>query len=133
MITNLVSVWLKIAVWQRSLAVLPNTPRLGIHALLPAVFIGFLFNTVLAARLGEVAARVIHRGARSTGADLGAAAIAGTLLAEQLVLGLALVILGAALAVTIVDLPGWAVTSLLVLGALTRAPRSPDTSPPART
>lgn len=119
-IANLVSVWLKTAVWQRSLAVLPNTPRLGVRALLPAVFIGFLFNTVLVARLGEVARGVVvHRKARSQGAELGAAAIAGTLVAEQLVLGLALVILGAALAVTIVDLPGWAVTSLIVLGALT--------------
>jgi uncharacterized membrane protein YbhN (UPF0104 family)/membrane-associated phospholipid phosphatase len=119
-IANLVSVWLKTAVWQRSLAVLPGTPRLGVRALLPAVFIGFLFNTVLAARLGEVARGVVlHRRARAEGAELGAAAIAGTLLAEQLVLGLALVILGAGLAVTIVDLPGWAVTSLIALGALT--------------
>jgi uncharacterized membrane protein YbhN (UPF0104 family) len=119
-IANLVSVWLKTAVWQRSLAVLPGTPRLGVRALLPAVFIGFLFNTVLAARLGEVARGVVlHRRARAEGAELGAAAIAGTLLAEQLVLGLALVILGAALALTIVDLPGWAISSLIALGALT--------------
>jgi uncharacterized membrane protein YbhN (UPF0104 family) len=117
-LANLASVWLKTAVWQRALGALPGAPKLGYRALLPAVFIGFLFNTVLAARLGEVArGLVLHRRARAEGTDIGAAAIAGTLVAEQLVLGISLALLGALLTVTIVDLPGWAATSLVGLGA----------------
>ena len=46
-------------------------------------------------------------------------AVAGTLVAEQIVLGAALVLIGAGLALTIVDLPGWADSTLMVLGALT--------------
>jgi hypothetical protein len=90
------------------------------HHLLPSVFIGFLFNTVLVARLGEVArVAVLRRKFRANGTDVGAAAIAGTLVAEQIILGAALVLIGAALALTIVTLPGWAISTLIVLGALT--------------
>jgi uncharacterized membrane protein YbhN (UPF0104 family) len=83
------------------------------------VFIGFLGNTVLAARLGEVArVAVVTRRLRAAGTPVPAAAIAGTLVAEQIALGAALVILGAGLTLTVVDLPTWALTSMLVLGAL---------------
>ena len=64
---------------------------------------------MLVARLGEVARVAVltpphppHRIAAAV------TAIAGTLVAEQIVLGAALVLLGAGLAVTIVDLPAWA-------------------------
>jgi uncharacterized membrane protein YbhN (UPF0104 family) len=117
---NLVSIWLKAAVWRRTLAALPDAPRLSTGDLLPSVFIGFLFNTVLVARLGEVArVAVVTRRIRRSGSDLPVTAIAGTLVAEQIVLGAALVLIGAGLAFTIVDLPAWADTTLLALGALT--------------
>jgi uncharacterized membrane protein YbhN (UPF0104 family) len=120
MAANLVSVWLKAAVWRRTLTPLEGAPRLSTRDLLPSVFIGFLFNTVLVARLGEVArVAVATRRVRRAGSDLPVTAIAGTLVAEQIVLGAALVLIGAGLAFTIVDLPAWADTTLLALGALT--------------
>ena len=110
---NLISIWLKAAVWRRTLTALPDAPRLSTGDLLPSVFIGFLFNTVLVARLGEVArVAVVTRRIRRSGSDLPVTAIAGTLVAEQMVLGAALVLIGAGLAFTIVDLPTWADTDL---------------------
>jgi uncharacterized membrane protein YbhN (UPF0104 family) len=120
LLANLVSVWLKAAVWGRAVQAVPGAPRLRIRDLLPSVFIGFLFNTVLVARLGEVAKVVVlRRHLRRRGTDLSVPAIAGTLVAEQALLAVALVALGTLLAVTIVDLPAWAVTALAGLGALT--------------
>jgi uncharacterized membrane protein YbhN (UPF0104 family) len=119
MLANLVSVWLKAAVWGRAVNAVPGAPRTSTRQLLPSVFIGFLFNTVLVARLGEVARiAVLRRQMKLRGAEVGTAAIAGTLVAEQIVLGAALVLIGAALALTIVDMPAWALSSLAVLGAL---------------
>jgi uncharacterized membrane protein YbhN (UPF0104 family) len=75
---------------------------------------------VLVARLGEVArVAVATRRVRRSGSDLPVTAIAGTLVAEQIVRGAALVLIGAGLAFTTVDLPAWADTTLLALGALT--------------
>ena len=120
MAANLVSVWLKAAVWRRTLDAVDDAPRLTTRDLLPSVFIGFLFNTVLVARLGElVRVAVLTRRIRRTGSQLPVTAVAGTLVAEQIVLGAALVLIGAGLALTIVDLPGWADSTLMVLGALT--------------
>jgi uncharacterized membrane protein YbhN (UPF0104 family) len=119
LVANLVSVWLKAAVWRQAVAAVPGAPPVTTRMLLPSVFIGFLLNTVLIARLGEVArVLVLRRRMRADGADVGAAAIAGTLVAEQIALGLALVVIGGALAVTVVDVPGWAVAALAALAAL---------------
>jgi|SoiMethySBSTD1v2_1073268.scaffolds.fasta_scaffold194904_2 uncharacterized membrane protein YbhN (UPF0104 family) len=119
LIANFGSVALKTAVWKRAVEALPGSPRPGYRGLLPAVFIGFLGNTVLAARLGEVArVAVVSRRLRASGSPVPAAALAGTLVAEQLALGAALLILGAGLTVTVVDLPGWALTSMIALAAV---------------
>src|SRR3954451_12369509 len=119
LLANFGSVALKTAVWKRAVDALPGAPRPGYRGLLPAVFIGFLGNTVLAARLGEVGRiAVVSRRLRAAGTPVPAAALAGTLVAEQIALGAALVILGAVLALTVVDLPAWATTTMLVLGAL---------------
>ena len=119
LVANLASVWLKAAVWRRALHAVPEAPRLTTRDLLPSVFIGFLFNTVLVARLGEVAKVVVlRRRIRRDGSDLTVPAIAGTLVAEQLLLAGALVALGALLALTIVDLPAWAVTTLAGVAAV---------------
>jgi uncharacterized membrane protein YbhN (UPF0104 family) len=120
LLANLLSVWLKAAVWGRTLRAVPGAPDLRTRDLLPSVFIGFLFNTVLVARLGEVAKVVVlRRHLRRRGSELSVPAIAGTLVAEQVLLAGALLALGALLAVTIVDLPAWAATTLAALGALT--------------
>ncbi|MDX6225339.1 MAG: hypothetical protein QOE64_1715, partial [Frankiales bacterium] len=119
LVANFGSVALKTAVWKRAVDALPGSPRPGYRGLLPAVFIGFLGNTVLAARLGEVArVAVVSRRLRAAGTPVPAAALAGTLVAEQLALGAALLILGIGLTVTVVDLPAWALTSLVALGAV---------------
>jgi uncharacterized membrane protein YbhN (UPF0104 family) len=119
LLANLLSVWLKAAVWRRTLQVVPGAPALRTRDLVPSVFIGLLFNTVLVARLGEVAkVIVLRRRMRRHGSELTTPAIAGTLVAEQLLLAVALVALGALLAFTIVDLPAWAVTTLAGAGAV---------------
>jgi uncharacterized membrane protein YbhN (UPF0104 family) len=119
-VANLVSIWLKAAVWRRTIDPVPGAPRLSTRQLLPSVFVGFLFNSVLIARLGEVAKlAVVTRRIRRAGSELPVAAVAGTLLAEELVLGAALLILGAVLAATIVGLPASTRADLAVLAALT--------------
>ena len=66
---------------------------------MPALFIGFLLNTVLFARMGEVArVAVLGRRRRLAGDPIPASTIAGTVLAEQLVLGVALALAIVALA-----------------------------------
>lgn len=117
---NLVSVWLKAAVWRRTIDAVPGAPRLTTRQLLPSVFVGFLFNGVLIARLGEIVKlAVITRRIRRAGSQLPIAAVAGTLLAEQLVLGAALVILGAVLAATMVGLPTSTGADLMALTGVT--------------
>jgi uncharacterized membrane protein YbhN (UPF0104 family) len=65
----------------------------------PALFIGFLLNTVLFARMGEVArVAVLARRGRLTGQSIPASTIAGTAIAEQIVLGVALALCVVALA-----------------------------------
>jgi hypothetical protein len=82
---NLGSVVLKTAVWKRSVDALPGSPRPGFRGLLPAVFIGFLGNTILAARLGELGRlAVVSRRLRAAGTPVGAAALAGTLVPTTL-------------------------------------------------
>jgi uncharacterized membrane protein YbhN (UPF0104 family) len=121
-LANLASVWLKAAVWRRTIDVVPGGPRLTTRQLLPSVFVGLLANSVLIAHLGEVAkVAVVTRRIRRHGSDLPVAAIVGTLIAEQLVLGAALVILGAALALTMVGLPASTGSDLVVLAAVIAA------------
>ena len=116
---NLASVWLKAAVWRRTIDAVPAAPPLTTRQLLPSVFVGLLVNSVLMARLGEVAKlAVVSRRIRRTGSELPTAAVAGTLIAEQLVLGAALVILGAVLAVTMVGLPASTGSDLMVLASI---------------
>src|SRR5262249_9889368 len=119
---NPASVWLKAAVWRRTIDVVPGAPKLSTRQLLPSVFVGLLVNSVLIARLGEVAKMaVVTRRVRRAGSQLPVAAVAGTLLAEQLVLGAALVILGAVFAATMVSLPASTGADLIVLAGLTAA------------
>ena len=63
----------------------------ALRDVVPALFIGFLLNTVLFARMGELArVAVLARRQRLTGESIPASTVAGTAIAEQLVLGVAL-------------------------------------------
>jgi uncharacterized membrane protein YbhN (UPF0104 family) len=89
----------------------------------PALFIGFLLNSVLFARVGELArVAVLARRRRLTGESIPASTIAGTALAEQLVLGVALALAVVALA-PVMHLPHmlWEllIVFVLVLAAVT--------------
>jgi len=81
----------------------------------PAIFIGFLLNTVLFARLGEVARiSVLRRKLSARGVEVPLPTMVGTLVTEQLLSGVTLI--AVLVGVTVfVSVPGWAVNLLLVL------------------
>jgi peptidoglycan/xylan/chitin deacetylase (PgdA/CDA1 family)/uncharacterized membrane protein YbhN (UPF0104 family) len=122
---NLVSVAAKGLTWKAAIDAVEGVPnenpdhdgRLHVRFadVVPAIFIGFLLNTVLFARLGEVARiSVLRRKLSSKGFDVPVPTLVGTLVTEQLLSGVTLigVVLGVAVFVSI---PGWAVKLLLVL------------------
>ena len=112
---NVASVALKTAVWRRTLRAVPGGGRVGYRALVPAVFIGFLFNTVLVARLGEAAkVAVLDRRLRAQRTPLPASAVAGALAAEQVMMVAALAGVAAAVSLTGSGLPDWAAAPLAV-------------------
>ena len=88
LVLNLASVAGKAIVWKAALDALPGQRPARYGHVVPALFIGFLLNTVLFARMGEVArVAVLGRRRRLAGRADPASTIAGTVLAEQLVLG----------------------------------------------
>ena len=60
-LANLVSIALKSAVWNESLECVPSRPPVRYRQVVAAVFIGFLMNSVLAARMGELGRAVVLR------------------------------------------------------------------------
>ncbi len=99
LVLNLASVAGKAIVWKAALDALPGQRPARYGHVVPALFIGFLLNTVLFARMGEVArVAVLGRRRRLSGDPIPASTIAGTVLAEQLVLGVALALAIVALA-----------------------------------
>ena len=88
---NLLSVLGKAVVWKLALDALPEGRRVRYAHVVPALFIGFLLNTVLFARVGEVArVAVLTRRTRLAGRPVPARAVAGSVIAEQLLVGAAL-------------------------------------------
>ena len=59
LLANLVSVFFKAAVWKASLDTIPQRIRFRYRQIVPAIFVGFLLNTVLIARIGEVGRMVV--------------------------------------------------------------------------
>ncbi len=105
LVLNLASILGKAVVWKITLEALPEGRRTRYAHVVPALFIGFLLNTVLFARVGEVArVAVLARRTRSNGRPLTKKAITGTVIAEQLLVGIALAITVLILLVTC-DLP----------------------------
>jgi peptidoglycan-N-acetylglucosamine deacetylase len=117
---NLISVGAKALTWKAAIDAVPNPAGEGrVHVrfseVVPAIFIGFLLNTVLFARLGEVARiSVLRRKLALRGVEVPVPTLVGTLVTEQLLSGLTLiaVLLGVA---AFVSIPGWATKLLLVL------------------
>jgi peptidoglycan-N-acetylglucosamine deacetylase len=121
---NLLSVAGKGLTWKAALDAVDDVPtpdggngRLHVRfsEVVPAIFIGFLLNTVLFARLGEVArVSVLRRRLVARGYDVPVPTLVGTLVTEQLLSGVTLVavLLGVA---AFVSIPGWAGKLLLVL------------------
>jgi peptidoglycan/xylan/chitin deacetylase (PgdA/CDA1 family)/uncharacterized membrane protein YbhN (UPF0104 family) len=89
---NLASILLKAVVWKAALDTIPRHPRFQYAHVVPALFVGFLLNTLLPARLGEIGrVAVLRRRLRLVGTDVPNATLAGSLVAEQIVLAIALV------------------------------------------
>jgi peptidoglycan/xylan/chitin deacetylase (PgdA/CDA1 family)/uncharacterized membrane protein YbhN (UPF0104 family) len=93
LIANFISVWFKAVVWKSSLDTIPGHPRFHYRQVIPALFIGFLLNTILVARLGEVGRLYVlrRRVAKDSGVTISMSTLAGTLVMEQLILGVTLV------------------------------------------
>ena len=102
---NLFSVLGKAVVWKLALDALPEGRRARYAHVVPALFIGFLLNTVLFARVGEVArVAVLARRTRLAGRPLRRRPSPAAVIAEQLLVGAALAITVLVLLVTC-DLP----------------------------
>ena len=115
LLANLVSVFFKAAVWKASLDTIPQRLRIRYRQIMPAIFIGFLLNTVLIARIGEVGRMVVlKRRLLQDGDDVPMPTIAGTVLMEQLVLGVTLAASLVVMALTIDSLPGTAVNGVIM-------------------
>jgi peptidoglycan-N-acetylglucosamine deacetylase len=92
LLLNLVSIVLKAAVWKAALDTIPDHPKFLYAHVIPALFVGFLLNTLLPARLGEIGrVSVLRRRLRMTGIEVPNATLAGSVVAEQIVLAIALV------------------------------------------
>ena len=122
---NLLSVAAKGLTWKATIDAVEDVPggdprrggriQVRFAEVVPAIFIGFLLNTVLFARLGEVARiSVLRRKLLARNLDVPVPVLVGTLVTEQLLLGLTLigVLLGVA---AFVSIPGWAFKLVLVL------------------
>jgi peptidoglycan-N-acetylglucosamine deacetylase len=116
---NLASVSGKALTWKATIDAVDDSVERRTVAraadVVPAIFIGFLLNTVLFARLGEVARiSVLNRKLQARGVHVPLSTLVGTLVTEQLLSGLTLaaVLLGVA---GFVSVPHWL---LRLLGAL---------------
>jgi len=123
LVANLVSVGFKALTWQAALLAIEDDHgerriAAGIRDVVPAIFIGFLFNTLLFARLGELArVTVLRRRLAVRGIDLPFSTGIGTLVTEQLLAGATLV--GVLVSVVLyVPVPRQAVNLLAVLSGV---------------
>ncbi|MGZ4482277.1 MAG: lysylphosphatidylglycerol synthase domain-containing protein, partial [Gaiellales bacterium] len=119
---NLISVAAKALTWKAAIDAVPagehGEVRARFSEVVPAIFIGFLLNTVLFARLGEVArVSVLRRKLSARGIDLPVPTVVGTLVTEQLLLGVTLLAVLAGIA-AFVSVPNWALHLLLALAGV---------------
>src|SRR5258705_4547921 len=89
---NLLSILLKAVVWKAALDTIPGKPRFLYAHVVPALFVGFLLNTLLPARLGEIGrVAVLQRRLKLVGTDVPTATPAGPARAGRIALAVALV------------------------------------------
>ncbi len=97
LIANLGSVAAKSLTWKAALDAVPGDDEgrpldVSVREVIPAIFIGFLLNTVLIARLGEVArVTVLRRKLVARGRSVPVTTLVGTLVTEQILSGIMLV------------------------------------------
>jgi peptidoglycan-N-acetylglucosamine deacetylase len=123
LLANLASVAFKALTWKAAFDAMPvvedeEHAEAGMRDVVPAIFIGFLLNTVLFARLGEVArVSVVRRRLAARGHFLPVPPVVGTLVTEQLLSGATLVavLIGV---VAYVPVPRAAVNLLAVLSGV---------------
>lgn len=106
-LANLVSVALKAVVWKACLDSIPARPRARYPHIFSAIFIGFLMNSVLIARAGEIGRVVVLRRRinRETGVSVPVSTLLGTVVVETFVLSVTLVCILFVAALTTSGLP----------------------------
>ena len=115
LIANFVSVAFKAVIWKASLDSVPSV-KAPYRAVVPAIFVGFLLNTVLIARIGEVGRMVVLRKRlEKDGQDVPVSTMTATVLMEQLVLGITLAVLLVAMVFSVDGVPDWAGRGTLIL------------------
>ena len=108
----------KAVVWKTGLDTIPDHPRFTYRQVVPAIFIGFLLNTLLPARIGEIArVAVLQRRLKLVGTEVPTATIAGSVVAEQIVLAIALVVI-MALQLPFVNVPARFEHMILAFGGV---------------
>jgi peptidoglycan-N-acetylglucosamine deacetylase len=111
---NLLSIVTKATVWKCCLDAVPDHRSVRYAQVVPALFVGFLLNTLLVARLGDLARiGVLARRLKIEGQPMRATTIAGTVVTEQVVIGVALAATLAAMAAAL-PVPKWARDLVLV-------------------
>ncbi len=115
---NFVSVWFKAVVWKATLDTIPGHPPFRYRQVVPAIFVGFLLNSALVARLGEVGRMFVlrRRVAKDSGVTLPVPTITGTLVMEQVILGVTLVAVIALMIGLLPDVPRQIVDGAVALG-----------------
>jgi uncharacterized protein (TIRG00374 family) len=123
LVANLGSVAAKSLTWKAALEAMPEAEgeqpfRVSLRDVVPPIFIGFLLNTVLFARLGEVArVSVLRRKLAAQGRDVATSAVVGTVVTEQLLSGATLVLVLAGV-VALVPVPAQLTKLLAVLSGV---------------
>lgn len=115
LIANFISVAFKAVIWKASLDSVPGV-KAPYRAVVPAIFVGFLLNTVLIARLGEVGRMVVLRKRLAKdGQDVPLSTMTATVVMEQLVLGITLAVLLVVMVFSVDGVPDWAGRGTLIL------------------
>ena len=116
-LANVISVALKATVWKATLDRVPSRPPVRYRQVLAAVFVGFLLNSVMVARVGELGRVLVlrRRIARDSGVNVPAGTIAGTVVSENIVLGATLVALLTLMTFAVTTLPPMVMSGIRIM------------------
>jgi peptidoglycan/xylan/chitin deacetylase (PgdA/CDA1 family)/uncharacterized membrane protein YbhN (UPF0104 family) len=117
LLANFASVWFKGVVWKSILDMIPEHPRFTYRQVIPAIFVGFLLNSALVARLGEVGRMFVlrRRIQKDAGVALRMPTIAGTVVMEQIILGITLVMFVILMIVLLPNVPRQIIDGVIAL------------------